>query len=110
MTEIVQPRRSFPTIWRVIGGALLLVAVIVFIGVLVENDVRGELPDAEASIGSVLRGFGYLADFGLIYIERSGLPLVIPGDAFLVYFSHALPYSFPRLFAASLGLMPCSNR
>ncbi len=59
---------------------MLLVAVIVFIGVLVENDARGELPDAEASIGSVLREFGYLAGFGLIYIEESGIPLFIPGD------------------------------
>ena len=105
MTEIAEPRRSFPTIWRVIGGALILVAMIVFIGVLVENDVRGELPDAEASIGSVLREFGYLAGFGLIYIEESGIPLFIPGDAFLVYVGHALPYSFPILFAAWLGFI-----
>ncbi len=105
MTEMAEPRRSFPTIWRVIGGALILVAMIVFIGVLVENDVRGELPDAEASIGSVLREFGYLAGFGLIYIEESGIPLFIPGDAFLVYVGHALPYSFPILFAAWLGFI-----
>jgi membrane protein DedA with SNARE-associated domain len=82
MTDTAQPKRSFPTIWRVIGGALILVAVIVFIGVLVENDVRGELPDADASIGSVLREFG-----------------------FLVYVGHALPYSFPILFAAWLGFI-----
>ena len=105
MTEMAEPRRSFPTIWRVIGGALILVAVIVFIGVLVENDVKGELPDADASIGSVLREFGYLAGFGLIYIEESGIPLFIPGDAFLVYVGHALPYSFPILFAAWLGFI-----
>jgi len=105
MTEMAEPRRSFPTIWRVIGGALILVAMIVFIGVLVENDVRGELPDAEASIGSVLREFGYLAGFALIYIEESGIPLFIPGDAFLVYVGHALPYSFPILFAAWLGFI-----
>jgi len=105
MTEIAQPRRSFPTIWRVIGGVLLLVAVMVFIGVLVENDARGELPDADVSIGSVLREFGYLAGFGLIYIEESGIPLFIPGDAFLVYVGHALPYSFPILFAAWLGFI-----
>jgi len=105
MTEIAQPRRSFPTIWRVIGGALLLVAVMVFIGVLVENDARGELPEADASIGSLLGEFGYLAGFGLIYIEESGIPLFIPGDAFLVYVGHALPYSFPILFAAWLGFI-----
>ena len=105
MTDTAQPKRSFPTIWRVVGGAVLLVAVIVFIGVLVENDIRGEAPDADASIGALLREFGYLAGFGLIYIEESGLPLFIPGDAFLVYVGHALPYSFPILFAAWLGFI-----
>ncbi len=105
MTELVQTRRSIPTIWRVIGGAVLLVAVIVVIGVLVENDARGGLPDADASIGGLLREYGYLAGFALIYIEESGPPLFIPGDAFLVYVGHALPYSFPILFAAWLGFI-----
>ncbi len=105
MTELVQTRRSIPTIWRVIGGAVLLVAVIVVIGVLVENDARGALPDADASIGGLLREYGYLAGFALIYIEESGPPLFIPGDAFLVYVGHALPYSFPILFAAWLGFI-----
>jgi membrane protein DedA with SNARE-associated domain len=105
VTELAQPRRSFPTIWRVIGGVLLLIAVIVVIGVLVENDARGELPDADVTIGGLLREYGYLAGFALIYIEESGIPLFIPGDAFLVYVGHALPYSFPILFAAWLGFI-----
>ena len=105
MTDTAQPKRSFPTIWRVIGGVLLLVGVILVIGVLVENDARGELPEADASIGGLLREFGYLAGFALIYIEESGIPLFIPGDAFLVYVGHALPYSFPILFAAWLGFI-----
>src|SRR5216683_6237659 len=105
MTDTAQPKRSFPTIWRVIGGVLILVGVIVVIGVLVENDASGELPGADASIGSVLREFGYLAGFALIYIEESGIPLFIPGDAFLVYVGHSLPYSFPILFAAWLGFI-----
>jgi membrane protein DedA with SNARE-associated domain len=105
MTDTAQPKRSFPTIWRVIGGVLLLAGVILVIGVLVENDARGELPGADASIGGLLREFGYLAGFALIYIEESGIPLFIPGDAFLVYVGHALPYSFPILFAAWLGFI-----
>ena len=105
MTDTAQPKRSFPTIWRVIGGVLILAGVIVVIGVLVENDASGELPGADASIGGLLREFGYLAGFALIYIEESGIPLFIPGDAFLVYVGHALPYSFPILFAAWLGFI-----
>src|SRR5260370_166189 len=38
-------------------------------------------------------------------IEESGISLFIPGDAFLVYVGHALPYSFPILFAAWLGFI-----
>jgi membrane protein DedA with SNARE-associated domain len=105
MTELTKPKRRFPTLWRVVGGAVLLLVVIVAIGVLVENDVRGEVADADASIGSLLRAYGYLAGFALIYIEESGLPLFIPGDAFLVYVGHRLPYNFPILFAAWLGFI-----
>jgi membrane protein DedA with SNARE-associated domain len=105
MNQMAEPRRSFPTIWRVIGGALLLVAVIVFIGLLAENDAAGEIADADASIGALLSQYGYLVGFALIYIEESGIPLFIPGDAFLVYVGHSLPYSFPVLFAAWLGFI-----
>jgi membrane protein DedA with SNARE-associated domain len=105
MSQMAEPRRSFPTIWRVIGGALLLVAVIVFIGILAENDAAGEIAYADASIGALLSQYGYLVGFALIYIEESGIPLFIPGDAFLVYVGHSLPYSFPVLFAAWLGFI-----
>jgi membrane protein DedA with SNARE-associated domain len=94
-----------PVSWRVIGGALLLIAMIVAIGLLVEHDVSGEVPDADVSVGALLREYGYLAGFGLIYIEESGIPLFIPGDAFLLYVGHSVPYSFPVLFAAWLGFI-----
>jgi len=94
-----------PVALRVIGGALLLVGVIVAMGLLIEHDVSGELPDADTSIGALLREYGYLAGFGLIYIEESGIPLFIPGDAFLLYVGHSVPYKFPLLFAAWLGFM-----
>lgn len=90
---------------RVAGGVGLLLLVIVGMGLLVEHDVSGELPDADTSIGALLREFGYLGGFVLIYIEESGIPLFIPGDAFLLYVGHSLPYKFPVLFAAWLGFM-----
>ncbi len=105
MTEATEPRRTFPTLWRVIGGALLLIAVIVAMGLLVEHDVAGELPDADNSIGSLLREYGYLAGFALIYIEESGIPLFIPGDGFLLYVGHTLPRNLPILCAAWLGFI-----
>jgi membrane protein DedA with SNARE-associated domain len=89
--------------WRIIGGILLLIAVIVAMWLLVEHDASGELPQSDRSIGQILKDDGYLGGFALIYVEESGLPLFIPGDAFLLYVGHRLPHNFPVLFAAWLG-------
>lgn len=89
--------------WRIIGGILLLIAVIVAMWLLVEHDASGELPQADKSIADTLRQDGYLVGFILIYIEESGIPLFIPGDAFLLYVGHRLPHNFPVLFAAWVG-------
>ena len=89
--------------WRVIGGVGLLIVVIVVMWLLVEHDASGDSPQADATIGAFLRRYGYLVGFALIYIEESGPPLFIPGDAFLLYVGHRLPHNFPVLFAAWLG-------
>jgi membrane protein DedA with SNARE-associated domain len=89
--------------WRVLGGVVLLIAVIVIMWLLIEHDASGELPSADQSIRAILRDDGYLVGFALIYIEESGPPLFIPGDAFLLYVGHRLPHNFPILLAAWLG-------
>jgi membrane protein DedA with SNARE-associated domain len=89
--------------WRVIAGIALLVVVIGGMGLLVEHDASGQAPSADESIGDVLRHYGYLVGFALIYIEESGVPLFIPGDAFLLYVGHRLPPHLPILIAAWLG-------
>jgi len=89
--------------WRVIGGVGVLVVVIVVMWLLVEHDASGETPQADVTIGDFLRRYGYLVGFVLIYIEESGPPLFIPGDAFLLYVGHRLPHNFPVLFAAWVG-------
>ncbi len=51
-----------------------------------------ELPEGIVpSAGSALTRFGYLGGFLLIYIEESGIPLLIPGDVWLIYVGHRLP-------------------
>lgn len=84
---------------------MLLVAVVVGIGFLIEHDVSGEVVDADASIGSLLKAYGYLGGFALIYIEETGIPLFIPGDVFLLYVGSRLPHDVPILFAAWLGFV-----
>ena len=91
------------TYWRIIGGIALLIVVIGGMGLLVEHDAAGQAPSADQSIGDVLRHYGYLVGFALIYIEESGVPLFIPGDAFLLYVGHRLPPHLPILIAAWLG-------
>lgn len=105
MSEAAEPEKEFglSARWRVIGGVGILIAVIVIMWLLVEHDASGELPSADRSIGNILRDDGYLAGFALIYIEESGPPLFIPGDAFVLYVGHRLPHNFPVLFAAWLG-------
>lgn len=91
--------------WRVIGGVALLIVVIGGMGLLVEHDAAGQAPSADKSIGDLLRHYGYLVGFALIYIEESGLPLFIPGDAFLLYVGHRLPPHLEILIAAWLGFI-----
>ena len=84
---------------------MLLVAVIVGIGFLIEHDVAGEVVDADASISALLKAYGYLGGFALIYIEETGIPLFIPGDVFLLYVGSRLPHDVPILCAAWLGFV-----
>ena len=91
------------TRWRIVGGIVLLIAVIVGMWLLVEHEAAGQAPQADLTIRDYLDKYGYLVGFALIYIEESGVPLFIPGDGFLLYVGHRLPFNFPILFAAWLG-------
>jgi membrane-associated protein len=91
------------TRWRVIGGAALLLALIAAMALLVRHDAAGDAPPPETSIGHLLREYGYLVGFALIYVEESGIPLFIAGDAFLVYVGHRLPGELPIFLVAWLG-------
>jgi membrane protein DedA with SNARE-associated domain len=81
---------------------VLVIAVMVL---LVENDASGQTAETDDSIGTILRQDGYLVGFALIYIEESGVPLFIPGDAFLVYVGHRLPHNMPVFLAAWIGFV-----
>jgi membrane protein DedA with SNARE-associated domain len=89
--------------WRILGGIGLLIVVIVVMWLLVEHEAAGQAPQADVTIRDYLDRYGYLVGFALIYIEESGVPLFIPGDGFLLYVGHRLPFNFPILFAAWVG-------
>jgi len=85
--------------------ALVVVLVIALMVLLVENDASGQTAETDDSIGTILRQDGYLVGFALIYIEESGVPLFIPGDAFLAYVGHRLPHNMPVFLAAWIGFV-----
>jgi len=105
MSDVNESENLFglSTRWRILGGIVLLIAVIVGMWLLVEHEAAGQAPQADATIRDYLNRYGYLVGFALIYIEESGVPLFIPGDGFLLYVGHRLPFNFPILFAAWLG-------
>jgi membrane protein DedA with SNARE-associated domain len=90
---------------RIAGGAIVVVLVIILMVLLVEHDASGQAPDADSSIRSLLTQDGYLVGFALLYIEESGVPLFIPGDAFLAYVGHRLPHNVPVFLAAWAGFV-----
>jgi membrane protein DedA with SNARE-associated domain len=98
-------RGTLPGRWQVVVGAVLLVGVIAGMALLVEHDAAGQAPAADTSIADLLRRHGYLAGFFLVYLEESGVPLFISGDAFLLYVGHRLPHNPPALIAAWLGMI-----
>ncbi|GAC1510416.1 MAG: hypothetical protein NVS1B3_13030 [Candidatus Dormibacteraceae bacterium] len=90
---------------RVVGGALVVVGVIAVMVVLLLHDASSSDLNTYASIGTVLRNSGYLGGFALIYIEESGPPLFIPGDAFLIYVGNRLPHDEVIFLAAWVGFV-----
>lgn len=100
-----QPTGWFSTRLRIAGGALVVVLVIVIMVLLVEHDAAGQAPGADDSIRSLLTQDGYLVGFALLYIEESGVPLFIPGDAFLAYVGHRLPHNVPVFLVAWVGFV-----
>jgi membrane protein DedA with SNARE-associated domain len=107
MNDVLDPESTQgpSTRWRIAAGAVLVVLVMIAMALLVRHDAAGQAPDADVAIGDVLRTYGYLVGFALIYIEESGLPLFIPGDAFLLYVGHRLPRNLPVFLFAWLGFV-----
>jgi len=100
-----RPTGWLSTPWQIAGGAVIVVLVIVLMVFLVEHDAAAQSPEADTSIANVLRQDGYLVGFALLYIEESGVPLFIPGDAFLAYVGHRLPHNVPVFLVAWIGFV-----
>jgi membrane-associated protein len=89
---------------RIAGVVVLIVA-----GIVVSAILQGDVPDVlEAGmlwIRHILHRYTYLASYGLLYIEESGIPLPAPGDVFVMYVGAHVPRNLASWIAAWLGLI-----
>jgi membrane protein DedA with SNARE-associated domain len=81
-------RRSPGLILIGVGVAIAVVIAVVALG------SSGYLSGIRHASASLLRGFlrqhGQAGAIGLLYIEESGVPMPVPGDAFVFYVGHRL--------------------
>jgi membrane protein DedA with SNARE-associated domain len=100
-----KPAPSGPGRWRravlpIVGVALLLLVIAV---------LEGDIPDVVADLGAFIRGvlnrYGAPASLILLYVEESGVPIVIPGDVYVAYLGKLAAGSAPKLIASWLGII-----
>jgi membrane protein DedA with SNARE-associated domain len=88
------------------AGAGLGLVLLLAIAVIVLED--GSVPDAIGDVGPLMRAavhsFGGAAAFALLYIEESGVPMVVPGDFVVMWVGHHVPADIAAWVAAWLGL------
>jgi membrane protein DedA with SNARE-associated domain len=103
--ELPRWRRWLATRPALLVGLALLVALGVIVVALVWGDVPDTLGDGSQWVRTQLAGHGYLTSYPLLYIEESGVPLLAPGDVFMLYVGAHVPHNAPTLIAAWLGFI-----
>jgi membrane protein DedA with SNARE-associated domain len=89
---------------RMAGIVVLIVAAIV-VSAILQGDVPDVLEAGTVWVRHILHRYTYLASYGLLYIEESGIPLPAPGDVFVMYVGAHVPRNFVSWFVAWLGLI-----
>src|ERR1700686_4259380 len=88
---------------------IAVIAVLIALAIVASAILQGDVPDV-VSAGSnwirvLLHRFSYLASYGLLYLEESGVPLPAPGDVFVMYVGAHVPRNLPSWVIAWLGLI-----
>src|SRR5260370_38443040 len=88
-----------------IGAIALLIAAAIVVSAILQGDVPDVLTSGTFCIRHVLHRYTYLASYGLLYIEESGIPLPAPSDVFVMYVGAHVPRHLAALLTAWLGLI-----
>ncbi len=89
---------------RIAGVAILITAAIA-VSAILQGDVPEVLESGTFWVRHVLHRYTYLASYGLLYIEESGIPLPAPGDIFVMYVGAHVPRNLASWVVAWLGLI-----
>ena len=81
-----------------LGAVLLLLAVF-----------EGDVPALASSVVATLPLLSPIAPFGLLYLEESGVPILMPGDVLIMYVAHTIPRAPLIWLAAWAGLVVSST-
>jgi membrane-associated protein len=88
---------------------IVVVAVLIGLAIIASATVQGDVPDLVSEgtngIRFLLHRYSYLASYGLLYIEESGIPLPAPGDVFVMYVGAHVPRQLLSWIVAWLGLI-----
>jgi len=88
-----------------IAGVAILISAAVLVSAILQGDVPDVVGWGTFWIRHILHRYTYLASYGLLYIEESGIPLPAPGDIFVMYVGAHVPRNFASWFVAWLGLI-----
>src|SRR5258708_26825846 len=89
---------------RIAGVAILIDAAIV-VSAILQGDVPDVVEWGVSWMRHILRRYTYLASYGLLYLEESGIPLPAPGDVFVMYVGAHVPRYLAAWLTAWLGLI-----
>ena len=91
--------------WVRIGAITVLIGAAIVVSAILQGDVPEAVSAGRAWIRPLLQRYSYMAGFGLLYIEESGIPLPVPGDIFVMYVGAHVPRHLLSWLAAWLGLI-----
>lgn len=89
---------------RIAGASILITAAIV-VSAILQGDVPDVVEWGTFWVRHILHRYTYLASYGLLYIEESGIPLPAPGDVFVMYVGAHVPRNLASWVTAWLGLI-----
>jgi membrane-associated protein len=88
---------------------IALIALLIGLAIVASAILQGDVPDVVSAgtnwIRVLFHRFSYLAGYGLLYLEESGVPLPAPGDVFVMYVGAHVPRNLASWVTAWLGLV-----